>query len=469
MAFVEQSRYRGTTRVRVMEQVCVGGHWKRQLVAHTGTAHDDLKRAVLMDRARELANTRQHPGQLALDLSLGSPLPTKLRMVGEYWYGAEKVLGVLFDEIPLPLRPRDLLLLRSLVIARIMAPASKRRTAAWLARGLNSSYSEDDIYRFMDRLHAMSTKVTTWMQDYIRRRFPDTLTYLLYDVTSVYWESDDEDTDMENAPGLRKRDFSKDHREDLPQVVVGLAVTTQGMPVDCRLYQGAMPEGKTLLDGVRAARDAMGVAHVTVVADAEMLSDANLKALKKDEFTYIVGARLKSLAHATQAQVVEHDYTSEPSWEFLQNGRRHIVTYSHKRARKAQWGRERSVARLENLLAHNKAVRKHRFLDIPLAGAPRLNPDAIAQAARWDGIKGYVTNTEMTSDEVISRYTELYRVEQTFRMSKSDLRVRPAFHRRDERIRAHFLLCMVALCVMRVFETLLRPVDITPGDGIHTL
>ncbi len=166
---------------------------------------------------------------------------------------------------------------------------------------------------------------------------------------------------------------------------------------------------------------------------------------------------------------MEHDYASEPSWEFLQNGRRHIVTYSHKRARKAQWGRERSVSRLEKLLVQNKAVRKHRFLDITLAGAPRLNPDAIAQAAKWDGIKGYVTNTTMTSDDVIARYTELYRVEQTFRMSKSDLRVRPAFHRRDERIRVHFLLCMVALCVMRLFETLLRPMGITLGDGVRTL
>ena len=150
--FVEQSPYRDTTRIRVMEQVRIDGKWKRRLVAHVGTARNDIERALLLDRAHDLADTKRHPGQLPLTFAGNDALGSQVKMVGEYWEGAELVLGTLFDALCISMRASDLRLLRNLVIARVMNPVSKRRTASWLAQCLHATYTEDDIYRFMDRL-----------------------------------------------------------------------------------------------------------------------------------------------------------------------------------------------------------------------------------------------------------------------------------------------------------------------------
>lgn len=468
--YIQQSSYRGATRIRIMKQAHVNGAWKKQLCQHVGTAHDELERTVLMARAREIVDTKRHPGQLPLTFAGNDALGSQVKMVGEYWEGAELVLGTLFDALCISMRASDLRLLRNLVIARVMNPVSKRRTASWLAQCLHASYTEDDIYRFMDRLQARKPQVTKAMLQLITTRYPSSLQYLLYDVTSVHWESEEEDIDTLEAAGLRKRGYSKDHREDLPQVVLGLAVNTLGMPLDCQLYSGNTYEGRTLVSGINAVRKAVGLHQVTVVADAGMLTDANLKALEGNATCYIVGARLRQLARSTQAMVLEHDYAAEPIWEIPLGGRRLVLSYSAKRAKRAERGREQSLARLQGLLARNRAIRKHPFLEVTIAGQPRLNQEAIGQAARWDGIKGYLSNNPaLSAEEVIARYAELYRVEQSFRMSKSDLRIRPAFHHLRERIQAHVLICMVSLCIMRVLEESIRPLGMTLGDGIRTL
>lgn len=453
-----------------MEQVNVEGRWKKRLVQHVGTAHTEVEVAIMVDRAREIMDTQRNPGQLQLAFARGDVVQSQVRMVGEYWQGAEVVLGTLFDAFSLPMRASDLRLFRGLVIARIMNPVSKRRTALWLSQCLHTTYSEDDIYRFMDRLHTKKALVTHSIGQFATTRYPQRLQYLLYDVTSVYWESDDEDVDTAENVGLRKRGYSKDHREDLPQVVLGLVVTPMGMPLDCQMYSGNTYEGKTLLSGVNAVRKTMGLHDVTVVADAGMLNEDNMTALEKNGTRYIVGARLKQLPRALQGTILEHDYATQPVWELPWGTRRLVVTYSAKRARKAQHGREQSVARLTGLLARNRAVRKHPYLNLTIAQRPSLDEGAIAQAARWDGIKGYVTNNPaLSAAEVIARYAELYRVEQSFRMSKTDLKLRPAYHRVRERIAAHVLICMMSLCIMRVLEDMLTPLGMTVGDAVHTL
>lgn len=471
--FIEQSFFRETTRIRVMEQVNVDGKWKRKLVQHIGTARDELEKELLLTRAREFVDTHRHPGQLFLQFLGDDNRRSNIKAIGEYWEGAELVLGTLFDNLSIEMRASDRRLLRNLVIARIMNPVSKRRTAAWLSRSLHCSYSDDEIYRFMDRLYKKRSSVNKGVQQYIKSQYPQSLNYLLYDVTTMYWETDDEDLDVTAVDGLRKKGYSKDHREDLPQVVVGLAVNTLGMPLDCQVYPGNEYEGKTFLAGVTSVLHAMQLDEMTVVADAGMLSDANLHALdtiKNAHVRYIVGARLKNLPRAIQQQIVAHNYVEQPVWEFEKDGRRYVVSYSAKRAKKAQHGREQTVARLKGLIARNKAIRKHKFLDVTIEDRPHLNLKAIEEAGKWDGIKGYVTNNrDMSADEVMARYSELYRVEQSFRMSKTDLKIRPAYHHIRERIEAHILVCMVSLCLMRILEETVKSLGLTLGESIRTL
>ena len=110
------------------------------------------------------------------------------------------------------------------------------------------------------------------------------------------------------------------------------------------------------------------------------------------------------------------------------------------------------------------------YLDVSLKQRPQINQKAVEDAARWDGIKGYVTNNFMLSpEEVIERYRDLYKVEQSFRMSKSDLKIRPTFHFRRSRIEAHVIICMVVLSVMRILEEEVKPLGLTLGEALREI
>jgi transposase len=301
--------------------------------------------------------------------------------------------------------------------------------------------------------------------------------YVLYDVTTLYFEveQDDEDTtalDGSVTPGLRKKGYSKDHRGDMTQVVLGLAVNELGMPLSYQLHSGDTYEGHTLLSGIDETLDVLNETELTVVADAGMLSEKNLQALEDRGLHYIVGARLKSLSAANQVKVLALDFTEQKIYELEINKRRLIVSYSASRAARAKSLREKSVARLERLIAKGTAVRKHGYLDFSIKDAPTLKQTAIDAAAQWDGIKGYITNrakSEMKAAKVIAHYTSLFRVEQSFRLYKSDVRVRPAFHYKPDRIQAHVIICMLAVTVMRILEQEVRPLGLTMEQAIQEI
>ena len=452
-----------------MEKVLVEGGWKKRLVRHVGTAKDDLDLAVLLNEAQKTLSELRRPNQLTLPFPAGGGV-SGLRTVGEYHYGAELVLGHLFDRLGISEEGLSGGLCRQLVIARMLYPVSKRRTAQFLNRHFNASLDEDQIYRFMDQLSKRQESILATVRDYLLKQYPGSIGYLFYDVTTLYFETDREDQDAQDLPGLRKRGYSKDHRDDLPQVVLGLAVNAMGMPLGYRLYSGNTYEGNTLMDGIDEILAMLPNSNLGVVADAGMLSAKNLAALEERHLTYIVGARLKSLPWPIQDEVTSLDFSKGPIRELSLGSRRLVVSYSRSRAEKARSGRERSVARLERLIAKNQAVRKHPYLDFTVKEKPKLNLQAIEASARWDGIKGYLTNSpDLPAAQVIDRYTDLYKVEQSFRMSKTDLRIRPAFHFKRERIEAHVVICMLALCVMRMLEEAVAPFGMTVGAAIDEL
>jgi transposase len=442
-------------------------------VAHIGAAQHEVDIAVLVAQAEQtLAELRQGE-QLALRLTADAPT-SRLSRVGDYWQFAETVLGRLYDRLGLV---TDLPFLRLMVIARIVFPKSKLQTAGFLTTALATPCQEDQLYRAMDVLSTQQTAVLHQVRQYTMITYPAALGYVLYDVTTLYFETDedDEDTQLQDGsvrPGLRKKGYSKDHRGDLPQVVLGLAVNELGLPLSYQLHSGDTYEGHTLLRGIDATLDVLKQTELTVVTDAGMLSDKNLRALEERGLHYIVGARLKSLSGANQAKVLKLDFTRQKIQELEVNRRRLVVSYSATRAARAKKLRAASVARLQRLIAKGTAVRKHTYLDFNVKEAPKLNQAAIDAAARWDGMKGYVTNRtedEMKAAQVIEHYTSLFRVEQSFRLYKSDVRVRPAFHYKPERIEAHVVICMLALTVMRILEQEVRPLGLTLDQVIQEL
>ncbi len=464
--FIEKSKYLSTTRVRIMEQELVDGHWKRKLICHIGTAKSDFDLKLLMERAKQTLDKLERPNQLRF------PFPSEiqtsdLRTIGQFHQGADLILGHLFDLLGIEREKASLL--RLLVIARILLPGSKRRTVQFLNQSFGTSLDLDQVYRYMDKIAKIQDEIFSSTRNYLMTTYPGSFGYILYDVTTLYFETDNEDEDNEN-PGLRKKGYSKDKRDDLSQVVLGLGVNSLGMPLSYRLYPGNTFEGSTLLDGIDETLNTMGLASLTVVGDAGMLSEKNLTALEARKLHYIVGARLKSLPKSLQDEITSLDFSRDSTHEIIYKNRRIVISYSASRAKRAISQRERSIARLEKLIAKNQAVRKHQYLDFTIKEKPTINIDAIAQASKWDGIKGYVTNNfELNQDEVITHYGELYRVEQSFRMSKSDLKIRPAFHYREKRIQAHVVICMLGLCVLRMLEYQVKPIGLTVRSALDEI
>ncbi|MBL8121389.1 IS1634 family transposase [Candidatus Saccharibacteria bacterium] len=471
--YIEKSHYRTSTRIRIVTKVRINGVWKKQLVKHIGTAQHELDIAVLMLQAEQDLAAMRRGEQLVLQLTPDTP-SSQLRRVGDYWQLAEASLGSLYDRLgittPVPF-------LRLMVIARIVFPKSKLQTASFLSESFGTSCHESQLYRAMDVLHSRQEAVLQQVRKYTTMTYPAALGYVLYDVTTLYFEADQDDQDTTTADGsvvsgLRKKGYSKDHRGDLPQVVLGLAVNELGMPLSYQVHSGDTYEGHTLLRGIEETLDVLHETELTVVADAGMLSEKNLQALEERSLHYIVGARLKSLSAVDQAKILTLDFTAQTVHELTVNKRRLIVTYSASRAARAKSLREKSVARLKKLIAKGTAVRKHSYLDFSVTDAPKLKQTAIDAASQWDGIKGYVTNrtaSEMNATDVIAHYTSLFHVEQSFRLFKSDVRVRPTFHYKPERVEAHVVICMLAVTVMRILEQEVRPLGLTVEKAIQEI
>jgi transposase len=456
--YVAVSRYKDYTRVRILRKVKTNNVWTSKLIEHVGSARDDTELALLRTRAT------QRMVELRLQLSLLDELETqkatgvsRVTVSSPFAYGLWSVMGGPYDRMNLP---NDLL--KYLVLARIALPKSKLTTVRYLSDNLRLNTSLSSVYRYMDSLskdNLMATLLAHAQQRAISRG-EQAISVVFYDVTTLYFETDEEDLDSEAAPGLRKKGYSKDHRYDLPQIVVGLTVDGEGFPLDFQVYEGNTYEGHTLLDGITAIRQKLQLdsAKLTVVADAGMLSAANLTELETQGYRYIVGARIRSLSSAQAERITTWDYASKGTLDTTSGGRRMIVTYSDKRAKRSRQNRDRLIRRLQSKLDHGQVVKKSKYIvlanDKKLEGS--IDQNKLAADARFDGLKGYVTNTDLHSSEVVAHYGNLWHVEKSFRMSKSDLRARPTFHFKRERVIAHLLICICALSVLKEFEERLR-------------
>ena len=310
-------------------------------------------------------------------------------------------------------------------------------------------------------------------------------TLVLYDVTTLYFETDEGD-------GFREPGFSKERRLE-PQITVGLLTDARGFPLQVHAFDGNTAETKTILPVLKAFAAAHGLPEVTVVADAGMLSEANLKELEDAELTFIVGARIPDVPY--QVKEWQRTHPGEPIADqqvFMQptvmgtkqDPRRRTIFYQYRagRAKRTLKGIDTQVAKAEVAVAGKAAVKRNRFIQLT-GGTKTINRDLEAKARALAGLKGYVTNlAEPTFAFVSGAYHQLWQIEASFRMSKTDLRARPIYHRKRDSIEAHLTIVFAALAVSRWLErrtgwstkkliTTLRryrTIDIQAGDQILT-
>jgi hypothetical protein len=268
-------------------------------------------------------------------------------------------------------------------------------------------------------------------------------TLVIYDVTTLYFETDQGD-------GFREPGFSKERRLE-PQITVGLLTDARGFPLQVNAFEGNKAETKTILPVVQAFAAAHQLPEVTVVADAGMLSEANLAELEDAGLRFIVGARIPDIPYQVAAWRRAHPDEPIPDGQvFTQpwvmgtktEPRRRTIFYQYRadRARRALRGIDQQIAKAEKAVAGQIPVKRNRFVQLT-GGTKSINHGLEAKARALAGLKGYVTNLQApTAEYVMGAYHQLWQIEKSFRMSKSDLRARPIYHHKRDSIEAHLTI-----------------------------
>jgi len=330
----------------------------------------------------------------------------------------------------------------ALCIARIVEPTSKLDSLRVLADLGAAPIDRNKLYRSLAKAADQDYRKTI-SQACFEKANRQGLTLVLYDVTTLYFEVQEEDE-------YRKVGLSKERRLE-PQIIIGLLVDRNGFPLGLHSFEGNKAETKTILPVIEAFQAQHGLSKVTVVADAAMLSAANLSALGETGYTYIVGSRL----HKVPYDIAEYQKTRQMTDQQIvvahQEGYRVIYQYRAKRAALDLRNIEKQVAKAKKALNGQIPTNRTKFITVK-AKSKQLNQKLIDKARALAGIKGYVTNLDVSDAEVIGFYHQLFQVEASFRMAKSDLRARPIYHRKRDSIEAHLTIVLAALAISRNIE-----------------
>ena len=467
------------TAVQIVANRRVDGKIKQRIIRHLGTAETEegVKKLMALGEAlkhemREAVQPSLSPADLMApspspESSASKPLNVDLRQLREterYIQGVHRIYGQIYQELglhrllPVSRYRSSNQALRHCVMARLANPQSKRASVDQLEQDMGVHLPLEKVYRMMDHLDDQRiTRLKEMAWRAATRLYPEPVNVLLFDCTTLYFESVQEDA-------LRQTGYSKDGKFKESQVVLALAVTCDGLPLSYEVFPGSCYEGHTLIPVLQEMQQRQKLNQVICVADRGMMSRANMTALEEAGLHYIVGGRLRQLPHAVQkAQLWDRSGyrraadSEEDLHSFEHEGRRWVVSYSEAQARKDEHDRTQSLERLlaklrrsdqPQTLVRNSGYRKY----IQLEGDARVCIDEtrVAQEQRWDGLQGVVTNlSDWDARAVLAQYRGLWQVEACFRVSQHDLRVRPIFHWTPSRIRAHLAIAFMSLMCAR--------------------
>lgn len=381
------------------------------------------------------------------------------------------------------LDPKVERVLFALVANRALEPLSKLAGTQWVRErvfieGL-AEVDDDSCYRAMDFLLECEEELAKAVYFTTAELLDLHVDLIFFDGSSTYWETDQEDPDLVDAEGevvqlgFRAYGHSKDHRPDLPQVLIGMAVTREGIPIRVWSWPGNTGESP-LLRQVRDDLQGWQLGRVVWVADRGFSSQANRAYLQQDSENYIIGEKLRggskeaALALSWPGryhQVAENLQVKEVVLE----DDRFVICYNPEQAVRDAAVRERLLKRLEEEIAGSDqlSIEKRaellgklktkpglgRLLRVTKGGLLRVDQAAVEREVHLDG-KYLVRSSDptLTADEIALGYKQLLQVERGWRDMKTTLELRPVYHRKEERIRAHIVLCWLALLLIRVAE-----------------
>lgn len=430
----------------------------KPVLDHLGSAHTVEDLALLKARAQRLIDDRQPA--LAIDpdavgsAMTGSP-QAPLAIVGERAGYLIDAIQAVYQRLGFVAATDGDEVFEHLVMARIVHPGSTLDSIETLAEIGISSASYATIKR------RLPVYATPGFQDRLTRACatragigPGVL--VLYDVTTLYFETDT--SDEFRIPG-----YSKERRLE-PQITVGLLSDQTGFPLAVAAFEGNKSEKLTMIPMIEQLQRTYDLTQVTVVADAGMFSAANKQAIVDAGLGYILGTRHSQVPYPILRWRREHpevDYVDGQVWTFKDRTGRgpegipHTVTYyqySADRARRSRKGIAEQVRKAEDAVAGKTAVKRNRYVDLHRP-TKTVNYELAEKNTALAGIKGYETNlVDLDAPTVINAYRQLLRIEKAFRMSKSDLKARPVYHRTKDSINAHLTIVMAAMAVGHELE-----------------
>ena len=370
--------------------------------------------------------------------------------------GTKLILNKVYDLVGFNAISDDVL--RNLVIARICQPGSKMATAAYLKAYYKEDINHWRIYRYMDKLYSTQQEAVQKISvAHTMRILGGQIGLMFYDVTSLYFETPSRDD-------LRQPGFSKDGKTSESQIILGLLVSAGGYPLSYAVFNGSQYEGRTMIPIIDDFKQRFALKDFVVVADSGLMSKTNVKLLKEAGYKYIIGARLRNESEAVKDWVLSLNKADGRLYERnCDKNERLIVGYSAKRAAKEAHNREQGVEKLRKRYATGSLTKdklnKHgynKFLEISKDVQVVINQDKVNLDARWDGLKGYRTNTKLPVQTIIEQYHGLWVVERAFRISKGNLELRSIFHFTEKRIEAHICICFVAYKIYKELERIIQ-------------
>lgn len=346
---------------------------------------------------------------------------------------------------------------RQLVIARLSQPMSKSATVEYLKSHFDEDAQLHRIYRYLDKLYnTQQEKIQHISVAHTKRILGGKIGLLFYDVTTLYFEADYGDE-------LRETGFSKDGKHSQPQVVLGLLVSKDGYPLSYSVFNGSQYEGRTMLPVVDDFVQRFKLDDFIVVADSGLMNQRNIDLLEAGNYKYIIGARIKNQNNEVKAWALSLQKQDGGFNEINKDGARLIVGYSTKRANRDRHNREKGVKRLEKAYRSGRITKENinkrgynKFLEISDNVKVTISKEKIEQDEQWDGLKAYLTNTDLPAKEVYEQYSGLWSIERAFRITKGTLNMRPMFHFTPKRIEAHVCICFVAYKVYKELERILK-------------
>jgi transposase len=497
---IKKSKNSPKCGVQIVESKRVDGKVKQRIIKHMGTALEGEELESLKALAESVKLSIEQSGQLplfddepvsavrgdskesrvdreAFDVNL-LDIKEERRVIK----GIHDVYGKLYDELGFdtiitnPARnKRSKEALREIVLARVANPDSKRASVANLEASFGVNLDLNLVYRMMDKIEDKEIlKLNKLVYTKTKALFKEKIDVIYFDATTLYFESFNEDA-------FKRNGYSKDGKFNQAQVVLALMVTKEGLPVGYKAFSGDTFDGHTLIPVLQEIKEHYDLDKVVYVADAGMFNRDNLKefeTLDEHKMTYIVGARIKNMPQPIKEQILNPDNyiaidDNTKVATFIYEGKKLLVSHSLKRAKKDTHEREKAIERLRAKLSKAKSVKTHlsnqgykKYLQLESSSTKNnkdcdlnivLNKQKIEEDALWDGLKGVLTNnSELSNEELLHQYANLWQVEESFRITKHDLRIRPIYHYKESRIKAHLAISFMAYTLVRHLEHRVR-------------